>query len=116
MFRSYNDEGDSNPALSYDTDNDQGQGTAYQSLSYMVSSAADEGLVGELHLFNPSSTTYVKHFTSITQKVYASGSGAGYSWQDFIAGYINTTAAITGVDFKMLSGNFDGKIKMWGVK
>jgi hypothetical protein len=116
MFRSYNDEGDSNPYLSYDTDNDQGQGTAYQSLSYMVSSAADEGLVGELHLFNPSSTTYVKHFTSITQKVYASGSGAGYSWQDFIAGYINTTAAITGVDFKMLSGNFDGKIKMWGVK
>ena len=35
---------------------------------------------------------------------------------NFIAGYINTTAAITQIDFKFNSGNIDaGKIKMYGV-
>ena len=34
----------------------------------------------------------------------------------YAAGYFNVTAAIDDIQFKMSSGNFDGKIKMWGVK
>ena len=67
---------------------------------------------GELHLFNPSSTTYVKNWYAQT---------IGYAQSDmlqdfFIAGYYNTTTAINAVSFKFSSGNFDGKIKMFGIK
>ena len=72
-------------------------------------------MVGELHLFNPSSTTYVKHFTANTQRMDWSDDKL-YTNQYLTAGYFNTTSAIDAVQFKMASGNFDGKIKMWGVK
>ncbi|MDP6583097.1 MAG: hypothetical protein QF535_00470, partial [Anaerolineales bacterium] len=101
-----------NPNLEYHGDSDQAQGTAFQRFAREVGGAADESLVGEFHLFNPSSTTYVKHFYSRTEHHNESA----YAMDSFAAGYINITAAITNVQFKMESGNFDGKIKMWGVK
>ena len=111
-------EAGSNPSLGYSTTTDQAQGTAKQALMYEVSAAgthADGGGAGELHLFNPSSTTYVKHFYSRCQNM--NGDGTAYAHDDFVAGYINTTAAITQVTFEMESGNIEaGKIKMWGVK
>ena len=66
-----------------------------------------------LHLFLPSSTTYVKHFYSKANR--CDGSAAAYTGNDYAAGYINTTAAIDEISFKMSSGNFDGTIKMYGV-
>ena len=65
-------------------------------------------------MFDPSSTTFVKHFIARTQAYYK-GSSA-FSWSEFAAGYCNTTTAIDGVQFSFSSGNIDsGVIKMYGV-
>ena len=113
FFGAYHKEDDSEAALSYHSGIDQAEGTAYQ---YLVNEAlgngSDESCAGILHLFSPSSTTYVKHFYSRFSFTHE----ADYIFDDFLAGYINTTAAIDEISFKMSSGNFDGTIKMWGVK
>ena len=110
-FRANHDEADSGTALGYRTGTDQAQGTAFQSLSDTIGNGADESLAGELFLFNPSSTTYVKHFYSVTNEYLENDK----SHQQFNAGYFNITAAIDDIQFKMSSGNFDGTIKMYGV-
>jgi len=113
VFRAYHKEDDSGtPALAYNAGIDQAQGTALQALGFGLDNGADASMSGELHLFNPSSTTYAKHFHGITNNLQ----NADFSEQQFTAGYLNVTAAITNIQFKMSSGNFDGKIKMWGVK
>jgi hypothetical protein len=112
VFQSYHFENDSSAALEYKTSHDQAQGTAYQKITAGTGNGADENCVGELHLFSPASTTYVKHFM-VKSNSYDGGLGSN-NW--FVAGYINTTSAIDEISFKMESGNFDGKIKMWGVK
>ena len=113
VFRAYHKEDDSGtPALAYNTGVDQAQGTALQPLSFGQDNGADASMSGELHLFNPSGTTYAKHFHGTTNNLQ----NADFTEQQFTGGYINVTAAITNIQFKMSSGNFDGKIKMWGVK
>jgi len=99
------------PELRYNTASDQAQGTAYQDLSSGGGSDADQSLAGELTLFNPSSTTYVKHFYATTNMV----SNDDASFNAFVAGYVNTTAAVDEISFKMTAGNFTGTIKMYGV-
>ena len=112
-FRAYHREADTAAVLEYDIYKDQAQGTGYQVLSYHIGNAADECVAGELHLFNPASTTYVKHFYARTNCTLG---GANPQSQDYYtAGYINVTAAITEIDFKMSSGNFDGTIKQYGL-
>ena len=113
FFYAYHYEDDSVAAMGYPASADQAQGTAYQQLNTNQGNGSDESLVGELHLFNPSSTTYVKHFYSRTNSYHGEDNS---SLDSNIAGYINTTTAIDDIQFKMNSGNFDGKIKMWGVK
>ena len=98
-------------AFSYDTGDDQAQGTGYQFIAQGVGSAADESANGELFLFNPSSTTYVKHFYS-TSVMSQSGTQAA---NDFASGYINTTTAIDEISFKFSTGNLDAVIKMYGM-
>ena len=110
-FAAQHDEADSDAALSYQGGIDQTQGTAYQFLNYDLANDSDGSLAGELHLFNPSNTTYVKHFIARTHHMFE----ANYASQFFVAGYINTTTAIDDIQFKMNSGNFDGTIKLWGV-
>ena len=60
-FYAYQTEGDSN-ALSYDTARDQAQGTGFQRLTLPVRTDSDGGAAGEMFIFEPSSTTFVKHF------------------------------------------------------
>ena len=110
-FRTDHDESDSSTNLGYQDWADQAQGTAYQFLNYDTGSDADQSSVGELFLFNPSNTTYVKHFYSTSQYYHYNNA----SQVAFVAGYFNTTAAIDEISFKMASGNFDGTIKMYGV-
>ena len=90
---------------------------AKQALMYEVSASgthADGGGSGELHIFNPASTTYVKQFYSRCQNM--NGDGTAYAHDDHVAGFINVTAAITQITFDMESGNIDsGVIKMYGV-
>ena len=112
-FRAYHNESDSTTGLDIDSGSqDQAQGTAYQTLSQSLGNGADECCAGELHLFNPASTTYVKHFYSRFNGHHDSD----FSMGDFVAGYINTTSAITQISFKPESNTFDGNIYMFGVK
>ena len=111
-FYLYHNEGDTTTSLQYITGYDQAQGTGFQILSESTGNANDECVCGTLHLFDPSNTTFVKNFMSRTQ----AAEGTGYSGDTYVAGYINTTTAITRVQFKMASGNIDaGTIKMYGV-
>ena len=72
----------------------------------------DQSGSGFLTLYNPSSTTFVKHFTAQTADII----GVDYTENAFIAGYCNTTSAINAVQFVMESGNIDsGTIKLYGV-
>jgi hypothetical protein len=110
-FRASHDEADSSTALSYNAGKDQAEGTAYQTLAGFIGSDADQSCSGTLWLFDPSNTTYVKHFYTRFQAADADD----FSLDHFPAGYINVTAAITGIDFKFSSGNMNGTIKMYGV-
>jgi len=112
-FYAYNRETVGATALTYDGNDDQAQGTAYQKLfSFDTGNAADESVSGILTLYAPSNTTYVKHFTAVGNGV----TGYEYTNNMFNAGYINTTAAIDEISFAFESGNIDaGTIKMFGV-
>jgi len=110
-FRAYHDEADTGTALVYVTGFDQAQGTGYQLLTGGLGNGADENSCGSLILFNPASTTYVKHFIS-TKQIYEA---TNFSENNFNAGYFNTTSAINAIDFKMSSGNFDGTILLYGI-
>ena len=116
FFRAYRQDGGAGTALGYVTNSDQANGTGLQYIneSGQLGSDNDESISGELYLFNPSSTTYVKHFWSRVQGKMQGG-GDNYSVQAFMAGYFNVTAAITNIQFKMESGNMDGTIKMYGL-
>ena len=98
--------------VAYVIGRDQAQGTGYIDLSQIVGSDADQSCAGELQIFNPSSTTYVTNFISRCQMSYK----VEMSIDCFVGGYFNTTAALTNLSFKMSSGDFDGTVKMWGVK
>ena len=112
-FRAYHDEADTGTALGYSTGNDLAQSTSFQNLIDDVGNGNDESASGMLQIFNPSSTTFVKHFIARNNN-YVSNN---YSEDSYIAGYCNTTVAIDGVQFKFSTGNIDdGIIKMYGVK
>ena len=112
-FRTYHDEGDTQTNLGYETGKDLAQSTSFQTISDEMGTTNDESLVGEIVLYNPSSTTYVKHFICVTQFYqYQPASRAFY-----IAGYGNTTSAVNAIQFKFSSGNIeDGKIYLYGIK
>ncbi len=113
FFRTYHEEVSTNPLLGYTAGKDQAQGTSYQTLFYEVDDESDGSAVGEMILYNPASTTYVKHFTAVTQGMQP----VNTSKNDRCAGYINTTTNLSEISFKMSSGNIDdGTIKMWGIK
>ena len=111
FFQAEVSESGSNDALGYQASSDQAQGTSFQRLFSSVSTTSDDSGSGYLHLFEPSNTTFVKHFMSISNNV-----ASAYSQNSYMAGYFNTTSAITRVQFKMSSGNIDsGTIDMYGV-
>ena len=114
-FGAIHTEDDSSPSLSYVGGSDLAQGTGVQRLTTgeLDSGNADDNLGGTLHLFNPSSTTFVKHFISNVN--YSNNSPA--SENAYIAGYMNTTSAVNAIQFSMSSGNLaSGKIKLYGIK
>jgi hypothetical protein len=113
FFLAQHDEADTYTSLEYGASRDLAQGTGNQFISVGVGNDADQNVNGSLTLFNPSSTTYVKHFIANTN----SSQGSDYSVNSYSAGYGNTTSAVNAVRFIMSSGNIDdGVIKMYGVK
>ena len=112
-FEAYHDESDSATALAYSTSQDLAQSTSFQKLTAGVGNDNDQSASGTLMLFNPSSTTFTKHFISDFHEAYH----ADYATHSLYAGYFNTTSAIDAIQFKMHSGNIDsGKIKLYGIK
>jgi len=97
--------------IDYQTHMDLAQSTSYQPITQGTGSDADQSASGILNLLSPSSTTYVKHFYSrVAHSRYNDGTQTSYC-----AGYINSTSAVDAINFKFASGNFDGKIKMYGI-
>ena len=109
FFRTYHFEGDDDAALTYTAAFDLAQGTGFQDINHYLSSDSDESCSGELSLYNPSNTTFVKHFMSNTS------SAVEGDHNHYMAGYANTTSAVDAVQFKMDSGTFDGVIKLYGI-
>ena len=110
----YHHETSGTTALAYSVGGDLAQSTDFQMLSAAngIGNDNDQCFSGYLHLFNPSSTTFVKHFIATSQYSHFED----YSSNDYVAGYINTTTAIDGVQFKMHSGNIDaGDICLYGI-
>ena len=112
-FEAYHNEADNDVELRYDTAYDQAQSTAFLNIADEVQNSNDAHASGTFTLFNPSSTTYVKHFISNFEALR----NPDYSWNYFKAGYANTTSAINAIRFQFSSGNIDdGIIKLYGVK
>jgi len=111
-FQAVHDEADTTTGLSYITAYDLAQSTGYQVLTTDNSSDADHACSGSLILFNPSSTTYVKHFISNFNETNVSD----YNKNVYVGGYGNTTSAVNAIRFQMSSGNFDGTIYLYGIK
>jgi hypothetical protein len=108
----YHYENDSSSALNYETGHDEAQAANYQDVSRGVGNGNDESVSGVLTLYAPSSTTYVKHFSSTTNCYFSDN----VSLQSLAAGYINQTLAIPEISFQFHSGNIDsGSIHMYGV-
>ena len=102
-------------SFTYNTGKDQAQGTGYQIISADGTGDNDNCVSGYLHLFNPSSTTFVKHYTSRFSNTNGGGSTT-YMCVCYGAGYFNTTSAIDEIQFKFGSGNIDsGDILLFGV-
>jgi hypothetical protein len=114
--RAYHFESDSGSGLGYEAALDVAESTAFQGVGQPQSSADnDSSGSGFLYLFNPSSTTFVKHYMS--HYVHHYTNAAPGEIDNFMAGYCNTTTAIDGVQFKFDSGNIDaGTIKLYGLK
>ena len=112
-FNEQHNEADTSTNLGYEGSYDQANATGFLTLDQEgVGTDNDASLSGKLHLFNPSSSTFVKHFISTTQHYH----GSSWSMNTFVAGYCNTTTAIDAVQFKMSSGNIDsGDICLYGI-
>ena len=112
LFQAAHDEASTSAAVGYQAGIDQAQGTAFQRLG-KIGNDNDQCCVGILHLYDPSSSTFIKHFLSNVQNYH----NENYSTQELVAGYFNTTTALTRVQFKMSGGNIDaGTIKLYGIK
>tara|TARA_Y100001935_G_scaffold252006_1_gene255058 strand:- start:95 stop:703 length:609 start_codon:yes stop_codon:yes gene_type:complete len=100
------------PTLTYQAVRDLAQSTSDMFISSSLLADNDGNFCGSMTLFNPSSTTFVKHFISRGNSMNTDPG----SVDDYFAGYGNTTSAINAVIFRMSSGNIDaGTIKLYGI-
>ena len=111
-FQSWHAENDADHGVGYYTDSDIAQGTGFQRLMRHIGADNDQCGAGYLRLFNPSSTTFVKHFIATTSM----SNKDDLFYNPYVAGYFNTTSSIDAIQFKMESGNIDaGNICLYGI-
>ena len=111
-FNAYHYENDGAYDLTYNTNKDLAQSSNFQRIG-TLNSENDDSCNGILHIFQPSDTTFVKHFLCVMN----SSAVTPATYNDFVGGYFNTTTAITRFQFKMSTGNIDsGTIKLYGIK
>ena len=112
-FLAQHSENNDTAQVAYNGTHDLAQGTGFQTLALAQGNANDEGVSGSLTLFNPSSTTFVKHFTSVTNNV----AYVDRSFNNTSAGYGNTTSAVDAIQFKFSGGSIgSGIFKLYGIK
>ena len=113
FFQAYHREDTGDTSLNYNAGEDQAQSTDFINFGEQIDpSSADHSNSGELFVYSPSSTTFVKHFMARQSQNYV----LNYLNTPFIAGYFNSTSAINAFQFKMESGNIDsGVIKLYGI-
>ena len=112
FFQAKHDEADTATSLSYATSLDHAQATSFLYFQQPLGADADQSFSGSMTIFNPSSTTYVKHFISRVNGIAHNDR----TNDNFVAGYFNTTSALTNIKFQMASGNIDaGNILMFGI-
>ena len=112
FWYAYQNESASDTVLEYNASYDIAQSTSAFRISNLLGNGNDESYSGTMHLFDPSNTTFVKHFI-IRSNMYQSGD---YTFDIHVAGYFNVTSAIDGLQFSMSSGNIDsGVIKLYGI-
>ena len=115
VFYAIHRESETTPALSYDAGSDLAQSTAFSRIigAGNTGNDNDQSGAGEMWLFNPSSTTYAKHFIATGLTI----ADSNYQAPGYIAGYFNDTNDVDAIQFKMNSGNIDsGTIKLYGIK
>tara|TARA_Y100000592_G_C5372294_1_gene269186 strand:- start:23 stop:643 length:621 start_codon:yes stop_codon:yes gene_type:complete len=113
FFQAKHDEADSATSLGYSSSLDFAQSTSFLYIQQPLGADADQSFSGTMHLFNPSSTTFVKHFISRINGIAHNDR----TNDNLVAGYFNTTSAINAIQFKISSGNIDaGTIKLYGIK
>ena len=113
-FRAFHFEDASNQGVTYQANEDLAQSTNFQNLGQLQGNGNDVSGAGYMHLFNPASTTFTKHFISNYSHHYTNAAPGNIN--NYVAGYCNVTAAIDAVQFKLSSGNFDtGVIRMYGI-
>ena len=111
FFNAYHNEAGNDTSLNYVTGSDLAQGTGFQRL-FGIGGDNDQNSCGILHLFDPSNTTFIKHFIFVGNDC----DPGDYSINRFVAGYANTTSAINAIQFKFASGNIEsGTFKLYGV-
>ena len=111
-WRSFQNESGTGGVLDYQSSKDLANGTGDQPITWDVESDADASTSGELFVFSPSSTIFVKHFIHQSNGMHSNPA----VFTNFSAGYCNTTSAITGIIFRYTSGNIDaGTIYMYGI-
>jgi len=112
-FFALHKEDGSNSNFAYSAGADLAQGTGNQQIAQNIGADNDQSMSGHLTLFNPSSTTFIKHFIATTQLAELNENTVNV----FSAGYGNTTSAIDAVKFQMDSGDIDaGTFKLYGIK
>ena len=112
-FHAVHEEASVGTSLTYLTGEDLAQSTSFQNINFQLGNDNDQNVSGYLQLFNPSSTTYVKHFICVSNLT----GYTDYVFNNYIAGYGNTTSAVNAIRFQMSSGNIDdGIIKLYGVR
>ena len=112
-FASLHTEADNDAGLQYEAAEDTAQGTGFTVVTKEQANDADAGACSTIFLFNPSSTTFVKHYMMRSNWFQHNN----YAQDAFKSGYINTTAAVTAIQFKSTSGNIDsGTFKLYGIK
>lgn len=114
LFKVYHNEADTITSLSYDTGGDLAQSTGGQRLTVYdhLGNGSDKSLCATIYLFNPSSTTFVKHYLATSQ--YYTNANASES--TYSGGYANTTNAINAIQLICNSGNIaSGTFKLYGI-
>ena len=113
MVRTQHYESGTSGVIEYvDLDLAQGTGTQFLHQDDGMGADNDQCLAGYLHLFEPSNTTFVKHFMSLTSNINASDRCRGA----FVSGYANTTSAVNAVQFLMAADEIDaGDICLYGL-